>query len=115
MSKNKTNFEIILYETSRAEKPVESFILSQNSSTKAKIARQIDLLEAHGHLLGMPHSKKLTTDLYELRIRGQNEVRILYAFANNNIYLLHAFKKQTQKTPNRELKIATNRFKEITG
>jgi phage-related protein len=107
------NRVILLYETSRGEKPIELFILSQNAATQAKTARQIDLLEKHGHLLGMPHSKKLHSDIYELRIRGQNELRILYCFKKKGIYLLHIFKKQTQKTPKRELETALKRLREI--
>jgi len=106
----KTKFKIILFETSRGEKPVESAILQQNASTKAKIARQIDLLEKHGYLLGMPHSKKLQQDLYELRIRGKNELRILYTFRGNKIFLLHVFKKQSQRTPSKEIKTALSRI-----
>lgn len=106
-------WEIILYETSRGVKPIESFILYQNAATQAKIARQIDLLEKHGYLLGMPHSKKLQSDLYELRIRGQNELRIIYSFKKYSIYLLHIFKKQSQKTPKKELETALKRLKEV--
>jgi phage-related protein len=108
-------FAIILFESKRGEKPVESFILKQNAPTKAKIARHIDLLESHGNFLGMPHSKKLNSVLYELRIRGQTEVRIIYTFKQNKIYLLHAFKKQSQKTPRKEIRTATERVNEITA
>jgi len=62
----------------------------------------------------MPHAKKLTGKIYELRIRGKEEVRIIYAFVKNRIYLLHAFKKKTQKTPIREIKIALRRLSYLT-
>ena len=46
---------------------------------------------------------------------GKNAVRIFYIFSYGRIiYLLHGFKKKTQKTPNRELMIAKNRQKELT-
>lgn len=104
------SWKIIVYESQRGEKPVEEFIKSLDEQTIAKIAHEIDLLEKHGPYLGMPHVKKITRDLYELRIRGKQEVRILYGFVKNNIYLLHAFKKQTQKTPPKELKTALGRL-----
>lgn len=62
----------------------------------------------------MPHSKKLTTDLYELRIRGKQETRIIYGFIKNNIYLLHAFKKQKQQTPRKEIETALKRLCSLT-
>lgn len=104
---------IKLYESKRGEKFVEEFIKSREPQTISKISHQIDLLERYGHLLGMPHSKKLTSDLYELRIRGKQEIRITYTFKNKNIYLLHAFKKQTQKTPRKEIDTSLKRINEI--
>lgn len=106
-------WEIKVYESKRREKPVEEFVKSCESQTIAKITHHIDLLEKHGPFLGMPHSKKLSSELYELRIRGTQEIRIIYAFIKSNIYLLHAFKKQTQKTPRKELNLSLGRFEEL--
>lgn len=79
---------------------------------KAKV--KIKLLEAYGPFLGMPHARKLIGAIYELRIRGKEEFRIFYAFVDNKICLLHAFKKQTQETPNREIKTAQERLTSLT-
>lgn len=103
-------WQIKLYESLRGEKPVEEFIKTRQSQTTAKITHHIDLLEKHGLFLGMPHSRKLSSGLYELRIRGAQESRIIYAFAGKTIYLLHAFKKQTQKTPHKEIDTALKRL-----
>lgn len=92
-------WKILLFETSRGEKPVERFINFLNSNTIAKVIHNIDLLEKYGNLLRMPHSKRLVKGLYELRIKGKEEIRILYTYKSRNIYLLHAFKKKSQKTP----------------
>ena len=108
-------WNIFLFETGRGEKPVEEFIKSLIPTTIAKITHTIDLLEQYGSLLNMPHSKKLTNNLYELRIRGREEIRILYTFQRRNIYLLHAFKKQSQKTPPKEIHIALKRLKDLTN
>lgn len=102
-------WKIILFETARGEKPVEEFIKSLTESTIAKVAHKIDLLEKHGAYLSMPHTKRLTPVLYELRIRGKVEIRIIYTFLQRNIYLLHAFQKKTQKTPTKEIETAQRR------
>lgn len=104
------SWEIVLFESTRGEKYVEEFIKTLEHSTIAKVTHAIDLLEKHGPFLGMPHSKKLTSELYELRIKGKQEIRIIYVFIKKDIYLLHAFKKQTQKTPSKELNIAIKRL-----
>lgn len=107
-------WNIIVFESNRGEKYVEKFIKSLNAQTIAKVSHTIDLLEKHGPYLGMPHSKRLTSNLYELRIRGKQEIRMLYGFFRKAIYLLHAFKKQTQKTPQREINTALKRLQTLT-
>lgn len=58
-----------------------------------------------------PDAKKIDRNLYELRIRGQDAVRIFYTKTVTGYFLLHAFKKKTQKIPKKELKIAIDRMK----
>ncbi len=85
---------------------VESFLESLSSQEVAKVVRTIELLEEFGNGLGMPHSKHLNGGLLELRVRGKREIRVLYCFHKQKSYLLHAFIKKTQKTPEKELSIA---------
>lgn len=49
-------------------------------------------------------------DIKGIGIRSKQEIRIIYCFKNRNIYLLHAFKKQTQKTPRKEIETALKRL-----
>jgi phage-related protein len=66
------------------------------------------------NMLGLPHSKALGGGLYELRIRGKEEIRIFYCFLKGKtICLLHAFKKQTQETPTKDLQLALQRKEEV--
>lgn len=105
--------KIKFYESTRGEKIVESFLSSLEHPTRAKVARLIDLLQKYGPNLGMPHSKIITSGLYELRIRGKIEVRIFYTFKDKFVYFLHAFKKHSQKTPDKEIETANQRLKLI--
>ena len=105
---------VIVYESRRGEKSVEEFLKSLEKSSIAKATHLLDLLEKHGPFLGPPHSKKISKNLYELRIRGRQEIRIFYSFAGNKIYLLSAFQKQSRKTPKREIETAYERLKDIT-
>src|SRR5947209_7555628 len=102
------------YQTSKGEQPVDEFIKAQQSQAIAKIAHLVDLLQQHGNQLGMPHSKSIGKDLYELRIRGKEEIRLLYCFHKREIVLLHESKKQTQKTPRKEIIMALNRKQSLT-
>ncbi len=89
---------------------IENFIEKLEESAIAKILRTLNLLEKFGNKLGMPHSKKIDTNLYELRIRGRVEVRIIYCFHQNTIILLYIFIKKTQKIPKKIIVMAKKRL-----
>ncbi len=108
------SWQVILYESEGGQKPIEDFINSLQPDTIAKLIRQIDLLEEFGPRLGMPNAKPIGKGLYELRVRGRQEVRVLYIFAmKSKIYLLHGFTKKTQKISRIDLDIAINRKNEV--
>ncbi|KKS97753.1 MAG: phage-like protein [Candidatus Gottesmanbacteria bacterium GW2011_GWA2_43_14] len=109
------DWKIITYESDRGEKPIDEFLKKQQAFTRAKIIHNIGLLRTYGNLLTMPHVKMLGSGLFELRIRGKEELRIFYCFSGSKtIYLLHAFKKKTQKTPQKEHDLALERKKQLT-
>ena len=89
---------------------VEKFIASLEKATIAKVLRTIDLLEKFGHQLGLPHSKKIRGNIFELRIRGQQEVRIFYTFQKKEAVLLHGFIKKSQKIPKQEINQAIKKM-----
>ncbi len=92
-------------------KNIEKFITSLEKPIVAKVLRSIDLLKQFGHSLGLPHSKKVTKQLFELRIYGAQNVRIFYTFHKNSVTLLHGFIKKTEHIPQKEIKIALQRLK----
>ena len=108
-------WEIEYYKTPSGQEVIKDFIDNLQESTQAKVGRNLDLLEKHGNQLGMPHAKAMGSGLIELRVRGKQEVRILYAFASGKrVYLLHAFIKKTKTTPKKELAIARRRHFYLT-
>ena len=108
-----TKWRVVFFESNRKEKPVEDFFQRQQLSARTKMLHLFELLEVYGSQLGMPHAKQLGSGIFELRIRGKEEIRIFYGFKRKTIYLLHAFKKQTQKTPRKEIDIALKRLTEV--
>jgi phage-related protein len=109
-------WEIETYKTSSGQEVVEQFIIKMQPATQGKLTRLLDMLEQFGPELSMPHTKPMSGGLYELRVRGKQEVRVFYIFAKGStIYLLHAFQKKTQETPRKELNIARQRQTEINS
>lgn len=58
------------------------------------------------------NTKKLAQDLYEIKV---SKNRFLYCYRKGNkVYVVHAFRKSTQKTPVRYLNLAKKRIKEMS-
>ena len=90
---------------------VDIFISSLEEVAYGKALRSIELLKLFGSELLFPHSKKITNNLFELRVRGKQEIRIFYTFNKNKAILLHGFIKKTQKIPRKEINIALMKLK----
>ena len=75
----------------------------------------VELLAEHGPSLRLPHSRAFGDGLFELRPRGRSGIgRALYCFMlARRVVVLHAFIKKTQETPDREMKLARKRLKEL--
>lgn len=81
----------------------------------ADYARLVELLVECGPNLRLPHSRAFGDGLFELRPRGRSGIgRAFYCFmVGKRIVVLHAFIKKSQQTPERELKVARRRLKEL--
>jgi len=98
------NFSVVVSEEARA------FLLSLEVKLRAKAFRTIELLQAYGPLLGMPHSRKIvgTDSLHELRVhQGSNICRLFYFYKGNELYVIvSGFVKKADKTDKREIERA---------
>ncbi len=110
------NWKIELYKRPNGECPVLDYIQTLLPKQRAKIEKEIDLLELHGIYLPHPYKRKIKgeryKDLWELRIRyGKSFLRVIYFLYNQNKFvLIDAFCKKRSKTPRDELEIARNRM-----
>jgi phage-related protein len=96
-----------------AHDDIERFIRKLEKPTIAKVLRTIDLLETFGHRLGMPHSKSIDAHLFELRVRGVQDVSLLYTFHDSVVIILHGFVKKTDRIPSKELSLAMARKRDL--
>ena len=106
-------WRVDFYRTPGGRAPVEDYLEGLSAPEAAKAGRALVLLRTYGTALGMPHVRHLHRGLYELRLRGQREQRILYVAVNGQRFLLlHAFTKKTQQTPPGEIALAEQRYSE---
>lgn len=105
-------YKIEFYEPSSGRVPLEKYIKGISKRDQAQIVHVIELLEKEGfNLLSTKFMDKITNELYELRIKGEQLHRILLFFwTGSGFILVHAFTKQTNKTPSKEIQLAEERM-----
>lgn len=106
-------WKVKFFQTKRGDYPVKEFIERLEKKTYARALKSITILCDFGPFIRMPYSKKVGSHLFELRIKGAESIRILYTQIGEKYFLVHAFKKKGQKIPQKELKIALDRAKEL--
>lgn len=91
--------------------------LDASPFAKLKVSRIFSHIKEFGLTSNIPHIKKLTgTLLWEIRILGQDNLKILYITrAEKEILHLNAFEKKTDKTPPKKIKIAINIFSKTSS
>lgn len=78
---------------------------------QAKTRNALKLLSEFGPRLTMPHARHIQGKLWELRPGG---IRLFYfAFIEKRFVILHGYRKQSQKAPDREIAIAIKRMLEL--
>lgn len=93
------------------------FIRGEDQQVRREIGEALRDLQKGLHL-GMPLSRPMpgvASGAHELRIRGKTSaVRVLYFLkVADSIFVFHAFRKKTQKTPQREMALARQRLQEV--
>lgn len=87
------------------------------SDMRARLVRIVNLIETYGlENVGQPHVKHLQQSLWEMRMKGRDGIsRAIYVTASGKrVVIVRAFIKKSQKTPQREIKLALQRAKELT-
>ncbi len=112
MAQQPPRWVIEFYQDAHTHRPIEAWLDGLNVKDRARVRRTLNLLADHGTQLGVPYSRHLRGKMWELRVSaGRRDYRVLYfAFVGRRFVLLHAFAKQTAKTPARELEIAERRM-----
>ena len=88
------------------------FISERPEKEQGKIKYYLDLLALRGPMLREPYAKKLNSDIFELRPGfGNVEIRLFYFWDGDTAWFVSGIVKKSQKTPEREIKLAVERMK----
>ena len=94
----------------------EAELLSLTEDLQARFIHIGELLQTFGPLkMGLPHIRPLEDKLWEIRMKGKDKIaRSIYVMSSGKrIVVLHTFVKKTQKTPQKAIKVAKSRLKEV--
>lgn len=106
---------VAFYQTTSGRSPVEDYIHGLPKAERARFTDVFEGVEKYG--LGCPrvHFRQLCGKLWEIKFNSSSGgFRIAYVMvAGETMVWLHAFKKQTQKTPKDDLELAEKRMREV--
>lgn len=105
------NWQVLFYEDRRGKSPALDFINDLSAKDRAKVNIAFKLLAEFGTRLGMPHAKRIEGRLWELR-PGDNRL-FYFLHLENRFVVLHGFRKQSMKTPEKEIATALRRMNEL--
>ena len=102
---------ICFFVDERGAKPVMEFIDKLPVKDQAKIITYLGELRSEGHKMRRPMADYLGEGIYEVRPKDN---RIFYFFyLRENVVLLHAIRKKTDKIPKDDLDLCLKRKKQV--
>lgn len=111
--KRDKSIPIFFYRSGNGKEPVREFLQELSVEEKKIVGTDLMVLQWRWPV-GEPLVKNLGKSIYEVRSTLKNRiVRILFAQVFDKLVLLHAFIKKTQKTDDKDIKLAIKRLKEI--
>ena len=104
-STNGTSVEVEYFKLDDGSIPALDFIEGQPVKMRAKLFKNIGLLEEFGTALRMPYSEPLVDGIFQIRaVLGSDITRVLYFFVvGGKAILTHGFVKKDVKTPKSEI------------
>lgn len=83
---------------------IDDFINHSTTPEKRKIVKNLRYLQEYGIRAEVIDIKKLSGYVFwEVRILGKSNIRIFCMQKGKTVYILHVFKKKTNKTSRRDL------------
>ena len=107
---------VVFFRLESGKEPVRDWLTSLPVKDRKSIGDDIQTAE-FGWPIGMPLCRSIAghKGLWEIRsdLSGNRIARVLFCVTQGQMVLLHGFEKKTQKTPDRDIRIALRRMKGI--
>lgn len=104
--------KIVFYQSTRV--PVQDFIQHLPVQDRAKVLACLKSIEDMEFESPRVQCRQIKGKLWEIKIRATVGYRIFYVLLQKKVcVLLHAYQKQSQKAPTKELAVAEKRMLEV--
>jgi phage-related protein len=103
--------KVTFYTTASGRSPVLDYIRDLSKPERARLLEALDQIERYGFDAVRVQFRQIEGKLWEIRVSAH---RVFYVLIQQEeMVLLHAYKKQGQKLPLREREVAMKRMKEL--
>lgn len=92
---------------------VEKFLKGLDKRSRNKCRDYIKYLMHSGYQLRPPFSKNIMINIFELRIKSANNIRLIYSFHNNMAIIFHVFMKKTNRIENQDILIIREKYRSL--
>lgn len=92
---------------------VKNFILDLDKKDRARCTIYKDLVQTAGYSLRMPYSKNILPNIFELRVGGSKNIRLIYCYTGDLVCIFYAFTKKTEKIEIKEMNIIRQKYKNL--
>lgn len=104
---------VYFFKSELGNEPVRDWLKNLPANERKTIGEDIKTVQ-FGWPLGMPLVRKMSKNLWEVRIQLQTRIaRVLFTVNENAMVLLHGFIKKSSSTPTDDLALAKNRLKQM--
>jgi phage-related protein len=103
--------QVLFYRSPAGGCPVQDYLLELEEDERGRVLTAIEDLAQKGVAHSAVELRQVHGKLWEVKVSRH---RVFYVLISGpTMVLLHAYKKQAQKAPPRELKVAKQRMKEV--
>ncbi|KVU43580.1 hypothetical protein WK69_17950 [Burkholderia ubonensis] len=101
------------FSTAGGNEPVREWLKGLDQAERKAIGEEIKTVQ-FGWPLGMPLVRKMSKDLWEIRVTLPTRIaRVFFTVVDDAMVLLHGFIKQSPTTPPDDLDVARSRLKAV--
>ena len=103
--------KVTFYTTASGRSPVLDYVHDLSKPERARLLEALHQVEQYGFDAVRTQFRQIEGKLWEIKVSAH---RVFYVMVQQEeMVLLHAYKKQGQKLPLRELEVALKRMKEV--